>query len=496
MAGGSQGTVLTCADLSAWLRCPFSYWCQRQPELRVLVRPRPYLAFGDIIHRTLRCFYALPPARRLASALMACFDRCWQEAGLDDYHYRQGRELLSRYLEHRRPQDVRVRFLEVTISLPLRGHVLRGRLDRVDEMGAGAMRVVDYKTGHVLASPAGDVVARAYALMVLRQLSPPPTTVVMTYDYLRAEQEMAVEFTGGDVPRLEREVGDVVEQVAADGCLLPRANTLCRSCDFRPLCPESPLEELLACHLWEDPVRQVEELARRHGLPGLWRRLAQAYLFAGDQEAALEAAARAVQAAPGDVWARYQMAAALMAGGHCGEAARQLRVAWQQLQPKTVGAEPGAAIAGAGEHPCGPAGHPCGAGEHRHGTGEHPCGPAEHPVTVRLEVGVALVEALLSQMEAVLPPEPAELPVGAGESPAAEVALPPAAEAARVLDCLCKEDGLLDDHGVGAVDEGEDRRENGAFLPNLSQYRARLAELKARLDLIRGRPGDGRYVLP
>ncbi|MDI7249430.1 MAG: PD-(D/E)XK nuclease family protein [Bacillota bacterium] len=377
---------MSCSRLNTWLRCPFQFWCEVQPELKPMVKPRPYLALGSIVHAVLRTFYTLPPDRRTRNALLRLYDQAWADQGSQpaftgrqerERWYRQGYEMLHRYALRARPAEVNVKRLECNMYLELGEHRVSGKVDRLDHLGEGVLRVVDYKTGR---SQGGeeDLAARVYPLMVWRaERETPPVRVVMVYDYLPEGERVAGEITAEAVPALEEELGRLVEQVAGDTAFLPAENQWCGPCDFRALCPEAPLDELLG--RWpEDPAGRLESLAESHPLPALWTRLSQIRMFLGAYEAAERAAARAVEASPDYVLARHQLGIALATLGKQAEAVEHLRCAWQVVRPGRAGQATRTGTAGLDDR----------TGSAGRGSG----GVARRTV----EVGLALAEALLA----------------------------------------------------------------------------------------------------
>lgn len=412
---------ISCSRLATWRRCPFQYWCGVEADLKEMVRPHPYLTLGNIVHIALRAFYTLPPAERDLRALLACYSRAWREEGREESfssqeerqrYYQQGYRLLREYGKRARPQEVRQRWLETKFSLDLGGHRLTGKVDRVDELEGGGLRVVDYKTGRpwLPSGPPGppqpslgrpldqpvpypqgygqpapstrereeDLTARAYALMVMRSLDPPPRRAVVVYDYLQEGERVICELTPPEASRVERELSALLAAWGEDHFYFPLANEFCRACDFRPLCPQAPLEELLGYAPWPDPVARLTELAERHALPGLWARLAQVLLFRGEHEAAARAASGALSVFPAYPLAREQLATALARLGRAKEAADHLRSLWRNHPPAVA--------------------QPLPSGQEQRSTATAPLSPWRKQGEASL--GLALAEVLLSTEEA------------------------------------------------------------------------------------------------
>ena len=415
---------VTVADLVNWSRCPFSYWCRKQPELRPAGRGgtgygpagwgstgggRPQVTFGGIVHATLKAFFARPGPYRTPQALLQAYEEAWSQAtgrpecgtpsqtgtetGFADeeerqHWYREGTRLLLAYASRRGLAEVRVRYRDVFMQVAVGGHVVGGRLDRVDELEEGILRLVDYRTGrflpHLVAHGELDLTAAVYALLALKQWGASQVEVV--YDYLRPDEQWVAVFTRGQLPELERQVESVVSGLGRERTFLPAENELCPVCDYRALCPVSPLDQLLShpagAAVGEVPMA-LEKLVESHPLPPLLARLGQVYLFNDQYELALGVATRAVDEAREYPVARRQAAAALMALGRPQEAVEHLRAAWQATAPAHL--PPAAAQPSPTQPP-----------------------PAQSCLAQsRLELGMALAEALLAVAQSLDPTDPA-----------------------------------------------------------------------------------------
>lgn len=125
------------------------------------------------------------------------------------------------------------------------GHVLAGKIDRIDREG-DALRVVDYKTGKgksVEQIRADDLQLAAYALIAGRKFRAHVARCSMIY--LQESREAGFEPDPAWLAEKEAALRALMDGIAAEDArpdgpdkFPPTPNTLCAWCDYRPLCPE------------------------------------------------------------------------------------------------------------------------------------------------------------------------------------------------------------------------------------------------------------------
>lgn len=160
-----RGRHLSAHVLNAYLRCPRQ--CFYTALLRIGEEPdraRWSMRLGSIVHETLRRLHQRWPqwtaddAGRLEADARELLDEVWDAEGAADtftnpVHERRMRaralEMLASYARWAAEADAGVMVLgaEIEFSMPLDGADLRGRIDRIDRLADGRLRVVDYKTG-------------------------------------------------------------------------------------------------------------------------------------------------------------------------------------------------------------------------------------------------------------------------------------------------------------------------------------------------------------
>jgi putative RecB family exonuclease len=255
---------------SDFMTCPLLY------RFRVIDKlpqePSPAAVRGTVVHTVLERLFDLPADQRTLDTALAQVQPHWDsmlaeepELGVmfegEDAVELAGwleecRALVRTYFQLEDPQRLEPRERELYVEHVLDSRLLlRGYVDRVDVNAAGAMRVVDYKTGR---SPSEVFEAKAlfqmrfYALVLWRTLGTIPTLLQLIYlgngEILRYVPDEA------DLRATQRKVEALwiaIDRATRTGQWLPRRSPLCAWCDHQALCPEwggtpPPLPEVVA----------------------------------------------------------------------------------------------------------------------------------------------------------------------------------------------------------------------------------------------------------
>jgi RecB family exonuclease len=148
----------------------------------------------------------------------------------------RARHVLPRYHErHGEPATMIER--ELALTMPLGRHSLRMRVDRIDRIGDGAVRVIDYKTSSPPAGrfrPHETLPLTLYSVAVGRHLG---GRVEAAYHYvLDRDPVRALTLDGPDVDDQLRAAEAAADGIAA-GDHPARPGWHCRTCDFTLICP-------------------------------------------------------------------------------------------------------------------------------------------------------------------------------------------------------------------------------------------------------------------
>jgi len=239
---------------SDFMTCPLLY------RFRVIDRlpesPSPAATRGTVVHSVLERLFDLPSGERTPARAHELLEPEWarlleaepelgglfaDDAGRDEWLH-SARNLLDTYFELEDPTRLepaeREMFVEFDLASGLR---LRGYVDRVDVTAAGAVRVVDYKTGR---APREGFEAKAlfqmkfYALVLWRLRGEVPRLLQLLY--LGSGEVLRYEPDEADLLATERKIEAVwaaIQRATERGDWRPSPSRLCDWCDHQALCP-------------------------------------------------------------------------------------------------------------------------------------------------------------------------------------------------------------------------------------------------------------------
>jgi len=241
-----------------FMSCPLKYRFRvvdRLPEA-----PSPAAVRGTVVHTVLERLFDAPAHGRTLDAalrlvqpewdalltaepdLAAMFDGAESPLELTSW-LEQCRSLLRTYFELEDPCRLEPAERELYVEHVLDSKLLlRGYVDRLDVNAAGAVRVVDYKTGR---SPSELFEAKAlfqmkfYALVLWRTLGTMPALLQLVYlgngeilRYVPDEPDLLA------TQRKIEALWAAIDRATRTGQWLPRKGALCAWCDHQALCPE------------------------------------------------------------------------------------------------------------------------------------------------------------------------------------------------------------------------------------------------------------------
>jgi putative RecB family exonuclease len=239
--------------LSTYLQCPRKYDFQYLKKLPT--KPSPHLDRGSNVHAALRDWLRLPPADRTWERMVDLYRAAWR-ANMPYFRDRRdelrdelrdwgerGKAMLRRFVDET-PPDLEPLAIEKWVGIDFGDIEVRGKVDRVDALPDGSLRVVDYKTGRFPKDPtrerAKDLAAAVYARGASTNFVGAPVADV---EYLYLDTMERLTFTIDDAWQAQREMAvATLARGALDaeksGNLPPTPSPLCGWCDFKARCPE------------------------------------------------------------------------------------------------------------------------------------------------------------------------------------------------------------------------------------------------------------------
>jgi DNA helicase-2/ATP-dependent DNA helicase PcrA len=236
-----DGVMLSASDIDTYRTCPLKYKFAR--VFRIPQEPTIHQRFGILVHQVLERFHALDGTPGTLPELLGLLDTGWRRGGFgDSEEERQLRgkaaSALTRYHARFQDQYSKPMWFERAFTFKLGPHVLRGRVDRVDQLPGGEYELIDYKTGRPKTSAqlADDVQLSLYAVGAREAWSLEASQ--QAYYYVLDDQKVTVAADGEDRSEWIREVAtEVAEGILSQGFEPTPSIAACSICDYRLVCP-------------------------------------------------------------------------------------------------------------------------------------------------------------------------------------------------------------------------------------------------------------------
>ncbi|MGD0219357.1 MAG: PD-(D/E)XK nuclease family protein [Acidimicrobiales bacterium] len=246
-------STLSPSKLARFVQCPLAFryaHIDRIPEPSSIQQVR-----GTLVHRALELLFksatgAERTRARAEEALTAAFAELpiseeFTGLALDDADtlrlHEDASELITRYFSLEDPTTVHEVGLELDLHATVEGVELRGIIDRLDDLGEGALAVVDYKTGR---APLPDRSRTSlggvyfYAVLCEEVLGTRPAEVRLMY--LRDEVVLVESPTAQGVRGARQRalaVWAAIDRACETGDFRPSPSPLCKTCAYQALCP-------------------------------------------------------------------------------------------------------------------------------------------------------------------------------------------------------------------------------------------------------------------
>jgi DNA helicase II / ATP-dependent DNA helicase PcrA len=231
--------LLSATDIETYRTCPLKYKFAR--VFRIPREPTLNQRFGILVHQVLERFHAGGTARTLPE-LLGLLEAGWRRGGFGDSdEERQLRakatQALVRYHDRFREDEGAPVWFERSFQFRLGGHVLRGRVDRVDQLPDGGYELIDYKTGRPKTATQlrDDVQLALYAVGAREDWR--LEAARQAYYYVLDDEKVPVDRTDADRDWIEDTVLEVAEGILAQGFEPTPSYPACSACDYRIACP-------------------------------------------------------------------------------------------------------------------------------------------------------------------------------------------------------------------------------------------------------------------
>jgi len=235
-----NGMALSANAVQSYSTCPMRFKLER--DWKIPGEAAAAMQYGYAIHTVLKNYYdPAPHAHQMSvedaiTAFKAEFAKGYIDDPVQRQIYEQRGEYQVRTLLESAPRgSAEVLATEHSFKFMLNGREIKGRIDRIDRLEGGAVRVIDYKTGTPKDQKAADqsLQLSIYAMAVAQMnLSARELVLVNVQDNSQAASFR----TAKQLESARVEIEEAAEGIAR-GEFDPSPGQHCRWCDYRRLCP-------------------------------------------------------------------------------------------------------------------------------------------------------------------------------------------------------------------------------------------------------------------
>lgn len=245
------------SKMGMYKECPQKYkfrYVHMLPE-----QPKYYFAFGSALHEVMEYIYnpSSPSFPTLQQAL-SFFKTHWDSTSFDQKGYAsmekeaqgfaEGERIITAYYGKHANSFAHPLSVEMKSTLDMDGLSLISILDRIDYLGEGRVRILDYKTGKTVQREPDQllmyqkVAENSPAVLRLVQQTDPSVKEIkvekLSFYHLPTLQELSFE-RGSDKEMYEfwQRVLGVADEIRAGKFAPQPEENKCRWCDYRNICP-------------------------------------------------------------------------------------------------------------------------------------------------------------------------------------------------------------------------------------------------------------------
>lgn len=241
----NQYAQISYSQLDTYEMCPLRY--KYQYVLKIPSASNAAASFGTSIHSALQTFYTRYRENSALTLddLLQMFKDAWVPVGYASAAHEkrmqaEGREMLTNFYttqhnEHIRPIDLE-KFFKVKVKDQI---FVTGKIDRVDDMGEGKIRIIDYKTGK---KPDEKQLAKSLQLSIYTMAAMEPSLynkpighIELTFYYLQNNETITVSKSLEDISSTKEELVEQVQKIQ-QAHYEPRVGPHCDFCPFRLIC--------------------------------------------------------------------------------------------------------------------------------------------------------------------------------------------------------------------------------------------------------------------
>lgn len=234
--------------LQAFLECPHKYKLLYIDKVKF---PQSIeLAFGDLIHRTLKFFHSQETLPTL-DELLSYYKNNWpqkndydfQSEEIEQNYFAAGVAILSDYYRVNASIPQKIIDLESRFQVPIKGkdetHILTGAIDRIDQI-PGGFEVIDYKTNKIVPPYSSVVKNLQLAIYRLALTNRWPNLksedVKLSLYFLRTGEKLTIVKTKDELEETKQLILSIIEEIKTSD-FMPTSTKYCRYLPSKLTCP-------------------------------------------------------------------------------------------------------------------------------------------------------------------------------------------------------------------------------------------------------------------
>jgi DNA helicase II / ATP-dependent DNA helicase PcrA len=235
------GVALSASDITTYRSCPLRYKFAR--VLRIPTEQTVHQRFGIVVHQVLERYHS--EDGRTLTQMLDLLDTVWRRSALGESEsdlllMEKARAALTIYHARLSEEDSEPVWFERAFDFRLGPHHLRGRVDRVDRLAAGAdaeYELIDYKTSRPKTAEQleDDIQLSLYALAAREAWQLDSSR--QAYYYVLDDLKVPVPRSTRDAEAVKDIVLAVGEGILGQAFEPTPSRAACSICDYRIVCP-------------------------------------------------------------------------------------------------------------------------------------------------------------------------------------------------------------------------------------------------------------------
>ncbi|MBL7058318.1 UvrD-helicase domain-containing protein [Patescibacteria group bacterium] len=244
------------SQIAAFTNCPLQY--KYSFILRIPVPEKPSMQFGRLMHDTLKDFLtpimvesisqgSIFPTKDdvkhlpLLKDLLSIYEYKWIDAGYEtkeqrDEYKQKGYDILTSFFANLDLKNLpKIVGLEKPFLLKISDFVLRGSIDRVDELSDGTLEIVDYKTGNPKETLTADDKRQLIIYKLALEEIYNKKVSKLSFYYLNDNSVMSFASKPKDEDKVKEKLIDSIVEIRKCN-FIPIPGMLCAFCDFNKIC--------------------------------------------------------------------------------------------------------------------------------------------------------------------------------------------------------------------------------------------------------------------